>query len=220
MRFDENKGYIFASTTKHNDMKKQIVILTIGLLATAASTSALAQKQQRKSQAPQAVQAPVRSDSTNIQTQPSSHGEMQGEHFRMMNLPNLTDTQKAEIRTIHSNFITEREAFAKQAKELKARKAILLTEGNEVTPELIKVITDLNTVRTNLEISKAKEDMSIKAKLTPEQKIIFNKRIQGQCDRKDREQYKMQNKAKYEKAKKDAQVKTDNTDSEEDEVLK
>ncbi len=159
-------------------MKKRLAFVILGMFVILATNNLLAQNQhQNHHQGGKPNSAAPKDTSNCIHKQ-----EMGGERHELMQLPDLTEDQKTALKKIHTDFMDQSLALRNQVNELNAKKTTLLSQGNEVTGELTTVIEQINNTKSTIDLLRAKEVMSIKAKLTPAQKSLFNTRIQTMGD--------------------------------------
>lgn len=171
---DRFKPPTFVSTLKETNMKTKISLVILGLLVAFATTTLEAQNTKSKNgKRPQ-----TQKDSTVCK-----RGELNG-CWGAYRLPNVTESQKTEFKKLQTAFAQESLPLRNKADELRAKIKTQVSEGNEVTSELTNNITELNNNRTNIELLKAKEVMSIKALLTPEQKTVYNEDLRKMGDKR------------------------------------
>ena len=149
-------------------MKKNILVLAIGLFIGATTLVAQGHKDGRGHDKGQGHKGnPAMCDSIT----------KNGGPLCINTLPNITEEQKKAIEAIHTDFKTKASSLAKELKENRNKKSELLSSQDVVSDEYKSLIESSNKAKQKIEILKAEGLMAIKAKLTPEQKTEFNKRI-------------------------------------------
>ena len=169
---DKIKHPTFVSSLKETDMRTKIG-LVLGLLVAFSTISLEAQSPKPNG----CKRAQMEKDSVSCR-----RGELRG-CCGLYKLPNVTESQKAEFKKVEEVFNQEVVSFRSKANELKGKIKDQISEGNEVISDLANNITELNSIRTKIELAKAKEVMSFKALLTPEQKTMFNDNLRKIGDR-------------------------------------
>lgn len=149
-------------------MRKSILVLAIGLLIGATTLVAQGRKDGKGHDKGEGHKGnPAMCDSVS----------RNGGPLCINTLPNITEEQKKAIDAIHADFKAKATPIAKELKENRNKKADLLVSQDVVSDEYKNLIETSNKSKQKIEILKAEELMAIKAKLTPEQKTEFNKRI-------------------------------------------
>ncbi len=167
----------FSNNLKITPMRKSILILAIGLLVGAATLEAQGRKEGRGHRG-----NPAMCDSV----------AKNGGPLCINTLPNITEDQKKAIDAILNDFKVKATLLAKELKENRIKKSELLASQDVVSEEYKNLVMNSNNAKQKIEILKAEELVAIKAKLTPEQKIEFNKRIKEMGNKRFmHKQYKM-----------------------------
>jgi hypothetical protein len=146
-------------------MKKGILILMIGSFTLLSSTNAQDKKEHHGKQ------------------EQGSYDKSQSE-CKLMNLPNLTEAQKADLKSLNLNFEEQSLPLKNRINEINARQTTLLSTDNDVSTELTTLISDEYDLKEKLDLLKANHVMEIKSKLTAEQKVVYNTHIAEECKHK------------------------------------
>ncbi|MCD6116042.1 periplasmic heavy metal sensor [bacterium] len=135
---------------------RRITVLTIGLLAFAASVMA---------------QKPMGMRMEGQQREPGMHKSM-GMHHNM--LPNLTEDQQKKIETLRTKFMKDGLNIRNQIAEKRARLNTLRTADKLNTSEINKVIEDIGSLRTRMMKMGESHRQEVRALLTEEQRVVFD----------------------------------------------
>jgi Spy/CpxP family protein refolding chaperone len=107
--------------------------------------------------------------------QPRFRGHGEGREMGL-NIPNLTEEQKAKIKELRITHFKEAQTFHNQLGELKAKELTLATVEKPDMKAIYANIDEITKVQNSLMRSKAAFQQQIRALLTDEQKLWFDSR--------------------------------------------
>ncbi len=113
------------------------------------------------------------------------HGRMQGHKMmgqRMapgMNIPGLTDKQKAEMKKIHLAQMDATKDIRNQIMEKKAHLHTLQTADKANMKAINATIDEISALKTQIAKKRAATHQKVRALLTPEQRTMFDNRPMG-----------------------------------------
>lgn len=105
----------------------------------------------------------------------NSNGQGQGNKAdRFMNIPDLTDTQKEQIKDLRTANMKEMLPLRNALKEKQARKNTISTGGNVNMTEVNKVIDEIAAIKTTMAKKRAEQRQNIRKILTDDQRVFFD----------------------------------------------
>ncbi len=96
-----------------------------------------------------------------------------------MNLPGLTDKQKAAIKKLHVAQMQSTQAIRNQIMEKKAHLHTLQTADKPNMRAINAAIDEISALKTKIAKKRAETHQKIRALLTPEQRVMFDNRPMG-----------------------------------------
>ena len=102
---------------------------------------------------------------------PVQREKMEGRH---MMIPDLTDAQKEQMKSIHTEHMQAIQPLQNEIGEKQARLRTLQTADKVNMAEINKVIEDIGQIRTEMMKIRAAQHQELRSLLTNEQRVFFD----------------------------------------------
>ena len=102
------------------------------------------------------------------------HAEKGKRHGMMADIPNLTDTQKAEIKSIKEASRKQAEPQRKQMKQVRMKLNELKTAENPDQNQINELIDKSAKMKAEMEKSRTASELKVRSILTPEQRKVVD----------------------------------------------
>lgn len=97
-----------------------------------------------------------------------------GNENKFMNIPDLTDTQKKQLKDLRTAQMKEMLPLKNELKEKQARKNTISTSDNVKTNELNEIIEEIGAIKIQMAKKRAAHRQNIRKLLTDDQRIAFD----------------------------------------------
>lgn len=104
--------------------------------------------------------------------------EFKGQHSKL-NLPDLTDEQKDQIKALHTAGQKEMIQSTNKIGELEAKLRTLQTADKPDMKKINSTIDEISVIKTDMAKKRAAHQQAIRSLLTEEQRVVFDSRPHG-----------------------------------------